>query len=308
MYLESVSVKNFRCYKEEIEVNFDDLTTFIGKNDIGKPTILEALEIFFNSKTVQIEPEDATVGVEGKKVSITCEFSNLPERLSLDAGAETTLSDEYLLTEKGTLKIKKVFDCSKKKPSVEIFIVALHPTSGGVDNLLSLKEGDLKKLVKQQELYVPLKGNPGMRKALWGAADNLNIQEVELPISKAKEDSKKIWEQIDSHLPIFALFQSDRSNRDSDDEAKNPMNATISAAIAEVQDKINEIQDVVRQKAQEIAENTHRALKSFDSSLASELTPKFTPPTPAKWTGLFSINLETESPLIKEGASCVGWF
>ncbi len=80
MYLESVSVKNFRCYKEEIEVNFDDLTTFIGKNDIGKSTSLEALEIFFNNKTVQIEPEDATVGVEGKKVSITCEFSNLPER------------------------------------------------------------------------------------------------------------------------------------------------------------------------------------------------------------------------------------
>jgi predicted ATP-dependent endonuclease of OLD family len=38
--------------------------------------------------------------------------------------------------------------------------------------------------------------------------------------------------------------------------------------------------------------------------LASELTPKFTPPTPAKWTGLFSINLETENgiPLNKRGS------
>jgi hypothetical protein len=47
MKLIAVEVENFRAYKERRRVEFDDLTTLIGKNDIGKSTILEALEIIF---------------------------------------------------------------------------------------------------------------------------------------------------------------------------------------------------------------------------------------------------------------------
>ncbi len=45
MRLESVSIANFRCYQQEVTVWFNDLTTFIGKNDIGKSSILEALAV-----------------------------------------------------------------------------------------------------------------------------------------------------------------------------------------------------------------------------------------------------------------------
>ena len=55
MKLISMSLKNFRCYAEEVTLGIDDLTTFIGKNDIGKSSILEALEIFFNNDTVAID-------------------------------------------------------------------------------------------------------------------------------------------------------------------------------------------------------------------------------------------------------------
>ena len=47
MKLKTLYLSNFRCYKNYVEVNFDNLTTFIGKNDIGKSTILEALEILW---------------------------------------------------------------------------------------------------------------------------------------------------------------------------------------------------------------------------------------------------------------------
>ena len=52
MRLESVSIANFRCYQQEVTVWFNDLTTFIGKNDIGKSSVLEALEIFFNNEGI----------------------------------------------------------------------------------------------------------------------------------------------------------------------------------------------------------------------------------------------------------------
>lgn len=46
MKLHSLKLKNFRGYREETNIVFDDLTVFIGKNDVGKSTILEALDIF----------------------------------------------------------------------------------------------------------------------------------------------------------------------------------------------------------------------------------------------------------------------
>lgn len=304
MKLESVSIKNFRCYADEITVSFQELTTFVGKNDIGKSSVLEALEIFFNNDTVAMEQGDANILSEQKKVEITCEFSNLPKKLSLDAGAETTLEAEYLLSAIQTLKIRKVFDCGLKKPSVEVFVIAYHPTAQGVSNLLELKEKELQAIVKEKKLDVPLKGNPGMRCAIWAATEELGRADVAIPASKAKEDGKRIWEQIETHLPIFALFQSDRSSRDSDDEVQNPMKAAVAAAIAEVQDDIARIQTRVQEKAEEIARSTHAALMTIDASLASELTPEFTPPTPSKWISLFSVGLNTDSgiPLNKRGS------
>lgn len=304
MRLESMAIKNFRCYQGETTVKFGDLTTFIGRNDIGKSSILEALEIFFNNETVKIEAGDANIYSGNTEVVITCEFSDLPEKLSLDAGAETTLADEYLLTGDGTLKIRKVIDC-KTKPSTEVFLLARHPTAKGVGELLELKEKDLQKIVKDMGLMVQLKGNPGMRKAIWEATPDVQLaDDVAIPVSKPKEDSKRIWEQLESYLPMYALFKSDRTSQDSDGEVQNPMKAAVQAALAEMQDEITAIQDKVREKAVEIAQETHAALKTIAPNLAKELNPQFVQPTPAKWTGLFGVNMDTEDgiPLNKRGS------
>jgi predicted ATP-dependent endonuclease of OLD family len=53
MRLIELRLKNFRCYKEEIKIKIDDLTCIIGKNDIGKSTILEALDCFFNTSIIK---------------------------------------------------------------------------------------------------------------------------------------------------------------------------------------------------------------------------------------------------------------
>ena len=83
MKLKTLYLKNFRCYKETISIDFDDLTTFIGKNDIGKSTILEALEIFFNNDLVKIDSSDANI-YGNKEVVISCDFCELPSELILD--------------------------------------------------------------------------------------------------------------------------------------------------------------------------------------------------------------------------------
>lgn len=293
MKLKAIYLKNFRCYKEEVCIEFDNLTTFIGKNDIGKSTILEALEIFFNNDLVKIESSDANVFGD-KNVIITCDFCDLPEELILDSGEKTNLINEYLTISDDILRIKKVYDCSKNKISPTIYIVANHPCAEEVENLLSLKEKDLQKIIKDKNIHAPLKGNPAMRKAIWNSVEDLNLQITEIEVSKTKEDGKEIWSKIDSYLPSYALFQSDRSSNDSDDEVQNPMKAAIQEAISEVQVEINAIQKKVQDKAMNIAVKTQEALKTIDKNLANQLTPKFTPPALTKWNSLFSIAMDTD--------------
>lgn len=293
MKLKTLYLKNFRCYKDAISIDFDDLTTFIGKNDIGKSTILEALEIFFNNDLVKIDSSDANIHGE-KEVVISCDFCELPVELILDSGEKTNLTDEFLTINTDILRIKKVYDCSKSKVSPIVYIVANHPSADGVDNLLSLKEKELQQIIRDKALGVPLKGNPAMRKAIWNSVENLQIKECEIEVSKTKEDGKEIWSKIDSYLPNFALFQSDRSSQDSDGEVQNPMKAAILEAISEVQNEINAIQQKVHDKAMLIANQTQKALQDIDKNLANQLTPKFTPPAPSRWNSLFSIAMDTD--------------
>lgn len=50
MKLIEVKIKNFRGYKEETKLELNNLTALLGKNDVGKSTIMEALEIFLTIK------------------------------------------------------------------------------------------------------------------------------------------------------------------------------------------------------------------------------------------------------------------
>lgn len=61
MKIETLRIKNFRGYCGETTISFEDLTAFVGKNDMGKSSILEALDVFFNdSKGVIKLDKDST--------------------------------------------------------------------------------------------------------------------------------------------------------------------------------------------------------------------------------------------------------
>jgi predicted ATP-dependent endonuclease of OLD family len=48
MKIRTIGIKGFRGYSSQIEVKVSDLLVLVGKNDIGKSTVLEALDVFFN--------------------------------------------------------------------------------------------------------------------------------------------------------------------------------------------------------------------------------------------------------------------
>ena len=114
MKIKNVAIKNFRGYSDEINSDFEDLTAFVGKNDIGKSTILEALDIFFNDGKGVTKLDKADLNVESKArqetdISIRVCFTDLPEKIVIDTTNETSLSAEYLLNSDGLLEVVKRF-------------------------------------------------------------------------------------------------------------------------------------------------------------------------------------------------------
>jgi putative ATP-dependent endonuclease of OLD family len=305
MKLISISLHNFRCFKDEKTIIIDDFTTLIGRNDIGKSSVLEALEIFFNNEVVKIDVGDCSVSSPEKEIEITCEFSDIPEKLILDAQAETNLQNEHLLTAQGNLKIKKKYSCTGSKPKEEVFVCANHPTENNYHDLVDLTNTALKNRLTNLGISsecVQLNNNSSIRQAIWNSCPDLHLSEIEIAVDK--EDSKKIWEKLKEYLPLFALFQSDRPSKDSDTEVQDPMKLAVATALAEpeIKQKLAEITEAVRTKVTELATRTHESLRKIDSNLASQIVPEFK--SDPKWSGIFSLTLNTEDgiPLNKRGS------
>ena len=303
MKLKAVVLKNFRCYHAETRINIGALSAFVGKNDVGKSSILEALDIFFNSDAIKMEPLDACVHGDPADVRIGCVFTDLPDELVLDATSTTNLWDEYLLNAEGDLEIHKVWNCNLKKPKESVHAVCSHPTAEQADDLLQLKRDELQQRLAHRRIAtesVSQRANPPMRKAIWEDFDDLQLDTVELPLDK--EDAKKVWDKLQQSLPTYALFRADRPSRDEDDEVQDPMKAAVKEAIREVEGKLEDIKRAVQERAKDVATATLDKLREMDQNLASELWPEFK--EEPKWANLFKLTLTTDDqiPINKRGS------
>ena len=146
-------IRNFRCFKDEISIDLDDITALIGKNDAGKSSLMDALDIFLNDGCP--DRHDGSKEDDPKDLAIICEFEGLPSRVIIDEEYETGLADEWLLNERGRLELRKIYSGQLNTPKCTgVYAYALHPTAEGVADLLQLKNSDLKKRAK--ELHVDL--------------------------------------------------------------------------------------------------------------------------------------------------------
>lgn len=303
MKLEKVILENFRSYKDWVEIDMTDLTAFVGKNDSGKSTVLEALEIFFNNKLVKIDPKDCNVYSENEFVRIGCVFSDVPNSIVIDSTATTNLENEYLLNSDKQLEIHKVFDCSKTTLPNEVSIVANYPTIAEASDLHILTQAKLKARVKELSLEDKVgdnRSNVSLRKAIFESITDLKLSPSY--VSAKTGDVKSIWDSLKLQLPIYSLFQSDRPSLDGDSEVQDPMKMAVQAALLEVANEIEVIKNKVKKSALSIAEKTLTMLGEMDATLANELTPSFS--EEPKFDKVFKLTLDGDDgiPINKRGS------
>lgn len=309
MRLVSLDLKNFRGYRNAVKIEFDELTAIVGKNDVGKSTILEALDIFFNDGkgVVKLDSGDANkyeVDNENNEISIGVCFEDLPEAINIDNTAMTNLAEEYLLNEKGQLEIIKKYNNGKLS---KVLIKANHPKNPNCLNLLSKKNSELKSIINQNNITCDkLNVNSVMRKAIRDKyKEDLRLEEYEIELSK--EDAKKLWEKLNNHLPIYFLFQSDRNNSDSDNEIQDPLKLAVKELFADegVQERLSEISNIVRERIQDVSNRTLDKLKEMDGDIAKSLIPVIPDDKDLKWYDVFknvSIFGDEGIPINKRGS------
>jgi len=279
----------------------ENFTVFIGRNDSGKSAVLDALAMFFNEYTP--DSDDASLSGNKADMAVICEFGDLPRELVIDADYRINPTEEWLLNERGLLEIHRIFNGAIQKPKLtRTFLVARHPISDNLTDLLYLKNSELK--TRARDLGVELEGvdqriNSSLRQAIWRSAGDFEVAQREIDIEK--EDAKKIWTVLNKQLPVFALFHSDRKSTDQDDEAQDPLKTAINEALQTQEDALETLTGFVKEQVLGIARATVEKLREMDPGLAQELNPRFKKP---EWAKVFGVSLtdDAQIPINKRGS------
>ena len=284
MKLNKIKLVNFRGYEQEVEMEFDNLTAIVGKNDIGKSTILEALEIFFNNSLITCDNDDLNIYSHEDSFSITCCFTELPSEIVIDSTSITN----------GCLEIKKTYKIGGSKPKEEVFIRCMHYSNEELKDLLLKKNTELKKIAQRldidKETYNS-NNNVELRTVIRKKIGDFDL--VPVSMSVTKEDAKKIFENIKQYLPLFALFQSDRESKDDDKEILDPMKLAIKEALKEVTDELNDIKEKVQSKAMDIANRTLEKMSEMSDDISSSLTADFK--SEPKFDSAFKLSIRSDN-------------
>ena len=309
MRIKTIKIKNFRSYKDEVEIEFGDLTAFVGKNDIGKSTVLEALDIFFNDGkgVIKIDKDDvnkqALAEVDSETVISVC-FEDLPTSIIIDSTNQTTLQAEYLLNSSNQLEIIKKYSNGGKE---KVFVKANHPTSDSCRDLLLKKNTELQKIIRDNAITCSNQTiNAVMRTSIWQHfISDLQLSEIEIDVTKG--DTKSIWDKLQTYLPLYSLFQSDRKNSDGDDEVQDPLKEAVKQILndATLKSKFDEIASEVKAKLQDVATRTLAKIQEMNPEIANSLNPVIPATDSLKWNDVFknvSIAGDENIPINKRGS------
>lgn len=309
MKLKKIKLKNFRCYNNLVEIEIDDLTAFVGKNDIGKSTVLEALDIFFNEGkgVIKLDKEDINkqaLAAGDSEIIIALCFEELPTTIVIDSTNETTLQSEYLLNTENQLEIIKKYPNGGKE---KVFVKALHPTNSNCKDLLQKKDSELRALLTSHEIECEDRNrNAIMRTAIWNHFDAiLDLSEIEIDVTKG--DTKSIWEKLQNYLPLYTLFQSDRRNSDGDSEIQDPLKEAVRQILDNegLKQKFSEIATEVENKLKEVSERTLEKIREMNPEIANSLNPVIPPAQSLKWNDVFksvTISGDEGIPINKRGS------
>ena len=312
MKLIGLKLNNFRRYKEIYFNLSQNLHMIVGMNDIGKSTIFEALDIFFNGNNAfsKLSIQDLNLAASlanNKIIKITCIFSiDKNEKVIIDSQHEVNLKDEYLLNEDKNIEIVKEYNCELKTIKPKIYLKSYWPNCID-ENILTKKQSDLKSLL---DTLCPNSNanrsiNSEMRVAIYDYLISQNPGtrfEEKLIDTSSILNEKDLYTNLENSMPDFYLFKADRENNTSDSEIQNPLAIAVKDVLSsdEIKEKLKEIQTIVENRVNEVNQATIEQMQKFSSRIGNSLKANiFT-----NWQKAISndINDANDIPINKKGS------
>ncbi|WP_404290582.1 ATP-binding protein [Glutamicibacter arilaitensis] len=304
MRLTEMEIRGFRGYSEKLTIGIDSkTTTIIGRNDAGKSSLLEALDIFLGSG--KLDSQDFSVK-NSDEIEISCTFMELPESIVIDSSRTTSLEAEYLLTNDRKLKLIKTWSRSKlSTPSLSAW--ALHPELNDGTDLLNSKIDALR--AKAAKLSIPdgdiddRRTSSSYRAAIW--RESLRTSEatlVDKRVPLTTNDGKQVATTISNYLPLFQLFKADRQGDESDKVAQDPATAVIKSVLEEHSDELAGLSSVIQEKVSDLLREVVTVLQDIAPQVAKSLSPSNPSPNWAKAYSGLQFTDENDVPLAKRGS------
>lgn len=314
MKIKKIILENFRGFYGKHEIEFEDFTVFIGKNDQGKSTILEAIDIFINEggSVVKIDNNDLNVKAksEGKdQFLIGIVFKDLPDEIIIDESNTTNLKEEYLLNKEGDLEIYKVFKNGKLLDK-ETFVKCNHPANDDfLKDLLKKKIKELQEFASKNSIKCSdNRKSAELRKSIrefYKTKDgDLKFEDIEIKVNE--EGLKDIWSKLQDYLPVYSLFHSDRTNTEQDSEIQDPLKTKIEEIFKrdDIQSKLKEIAQEIDIELKNVAETTIKKYKEV-SGQDDAIIPNIPSVETLKWKDVYKnigYNTGDGIPLNKRGS------
>lgn len=307
MKIRGIYLKNFRGYRDKkIAIN-QDLTVIVGKNDAGKSTVLEAIDIFLGGGTVKIDKDDKNVnsGDEDLVIGLAFELTEQEKRIVLDESRETNLENEMLLNGEGLLEIHKRYNLSGRTIRYAVFINAYY-LNNIPEPLIKERQRDLqqkyRELPQEYQTADDIRVNKELRQTIHNYYNSLDDTKreiiFELPTTSSYEFRAG---HIEALLPTFYLFQADKRNIDSEKDVQDPLKAIIKEAGQAYLEQIAVLSSNIKEQVEILLSSTVEKMKDFDEAIAEEIKPIV---EEKDLDSLFSVNFNTpdDVPIYKRGS------
>jgi predicted ATP-dependent endonuclease of OLD family len=219
MKLNRITIENFKGIKQCKTIDFNDFNVIVGQNDVGKSTILKALDIFLNGTTPT--KDDLNNKAESDEIVISLEFSPNSTLVIIDENIETTFEEEELVSQENRLVIKKTWDTTKTKITPETYLIR----KKYIDNdFISFTETQLISTCKKLDIDTKKANgadfnNKEKRFKIreYNQSNNIGFTfEFEKLPTSGSNRFKIIHDKLKIILPRFEYFKADTSLSESD--------------------------------------------------------------------------------------------
>jgi predicted ATP-dependent endonuclease of OLD family len=280
MKIETLKIENFRAFKYET-IDFDNYTSFVGPNGVGKSTVFHALNLFFrqskDSQTdlLKLSENDFHHYNTADPIKVTVTFSSLSDQ------AKEDLAD-YVRQEKLIVTAIAIYDSNSEKADVKQFGNRL-----GMEEFRKFFEAD-KNGVKAAELKEIFKGFRDKYDVITSANSKADmiaaLHEYESKNPKncvliPSEDQfygvSRGVNKLESHIQWVFVPAIKDATEESEESTKSALGQLLARTVrskVSFDEKIRELRNNARIEYQKLLDAEQETLDEISSSLQSRLS------------------------------------